>query len=114
MAKESDESKSIKSFITLAVMYYVEAPNEFAEVHFRVIVHTGNTALSEEMLHGGEPLATLHDLISPRFESQTLRFKDECVAACPPAYFIKIFLGLNRKKRTKIFFCAFFILASFL
>ena len=114
MAKESDESKSIKSFITLAVMYYVEARNEFAEVHFRVIVPTGNTALSEEMLQDGESLVTLHDLISPRFEPQTFRSKDECVTARPSGYFIKTFLGLNRKKQTKIFIRAFFTLASFL
>ena len=53
------ETKSIKSLSNL--LYYAEACSEFA-VPISASLRPGNTASSEKMLNGGEPLTALRQI----------------------------------------------------
>ena len=73
--------KSIKSFITLAVLH--RSVLRVGGTHFRVIA-PGNTASFEEMSQRWRVVGnTVSDLTGPRFEPQTSRSRDERVTARP-------------------------------
>ena len=71
----------IKSSLSLYLLYYAKACNEFAEP-VSASLRQGNTASLEQMLQWWRTVGnTMFDLIGQRFESQTSRSRDERVTA---------------------------------
>ena len=74
----------ILSDLSLYLLYYAEACNEFSGRISASLRPGSNTASFEELSQGWRMVGnTVSDLSGPRFEPQTSRFRDERVAARP-------------------------------
>ena len=97
-----------KSNLSLYSLYYAEAGNEFAGPISASLRPGTQLRTFEEMLRRWRAVGNaVSDLTDPRFEPQTSRSRDECVAARPPGpQFLTIRIDVTRyvKARSHINF----------